>query len=182
VAISAFVMARTLVVAALLACCSSGDESGGEGEGEEPAEPLESCAPGVWLQCVDCQRERGDCASVYTIECGAADCRTCNVKIFAEEGTYASSIFRIGGGHFTWALADPPAPELCPYVFDEGQWSTTADGGLDVNAVVREATCSRSSMRTAEWGSLYERAPDGLAQALVGAWQDGSCIEVPYHE
>ena len=163
-----------ILLCVLVAACSSTD---GAGQDEDGAEPLATCVPGVWTFCFGCETCGEPDDATYSSECAAPDCQTCHVRIFREDGSRASGNFRLGGGHFSLILVAPDMPEeACAFALGEGgSWSVTEDGRLDLGSgVVVDAVCTRDSL------DASERAPDGLALALLGAWENAGCIKVPY--
>jgi hypothetical protein len=167
---------RAALVLALAGC--SGDGGGDRPEGdagpEEAAEPMESCAPGVWVAfCLDCYFCDPSDPHTYTPECEAPECRHCDLLVLRDGGERLRMQIRLSDSTFSHIY-----PEICPWLLADTWW-VDANGTLLFDGQAVDATCTRSTLAGPGLSHTHDRARDGVTRAVLGAWERGECVAVP---
>lgn len=159
----------------LAACSDDGDRA--TPDAAEPLEPLETCAPGVWINvCDECFApactEDGD--PLFTPECSEADCQYCNIWVLRDDGRWTDFQMRRTSDQFSVV----GGAVACTWDYFSDTWSVSPDGALVLGERELEAECSRTRLDTPEWGA--DRADQALSAAVLSAWDAGECLEVRY--
>jgi len=153
----------------------------------DPAE-LEQCAIGVWLKYAhDCACWPDDPDSpLNTPECAASDCIQGSVMVLGAGGQLLGFTMRRSPsqGRFSSVGSGAGMPPS-----DEGTWEISDTAQLVIahagcDQVASPALCTDDRLERLATGTLpavgYDRAPDGLADAVLGAWGSGVWLDVPY--
>jgi hypothetical protein len=166
---------RAAIVVVLAACSGGGGESPeGDAGPDEDAEPMETCAPGVWFAfCVECFGCDPAEPQTYTPECAEPECQHCQVLVLRDDGLRLGLQIRLSDSTFSFIY-----PNICPWLLAE-TWSVDAEGTILFDGEANEATCTRSTLAGPGLSHSYERASDAVTRAVLGAWDRDECVEVP---
>ena len=160
--------------AALAACSGGGDSPDADAGPDEAAEPMQTCAPGVWIAfCVDCFGCDPDWPGAYTPECTAPECQHCEVLVLRDDGLRLGLQIRLSDSTFSFIY-----PDICPWLLAD-TWSVDAEGTLLFDGQAVEATCTRSTLAGPGLRHSRERASAAVSRAVLGAWDRDECVGVP---